>query len=407
MVHIIRILVMESGSFKTTGGAAKDTYWLCRYLYKNLKGAEIEAYADFSKIGKGVKYVKNIKDISSYGVILLNSIRDAKIIEMHIADHPGRIPFCIYTDRMDVINHYYRSPLKRLVSIWGNLPMFKAPARYEDFANSARERYSSKMVISTRDFFSKSYAFNIFQRMRGWLGCYVAVSPSQAEKAYVFFKGSSTMIECLPRAPHKQFRPLNGAHKDFPGAVSVGRLEESQKNLSFMINGISRAIKKAPELSSSELMRIVGEGPDRKMYESMVDRLGLSANIKFQGFKTDKELVGIYNSAYFFVATSNWESPGRSIIEAMACGTPVLLNEKINSPISTKSGPLLVEDGIRGFVYKSGDIEDFASKFIRMYGNGKLDSSMGKAAYKFVNEQMSVDKLYSDYVRLIKQSMKK
>ncbi|MEM3841456.1 MAG: glycosyltransferase family 4 protein [Candidatus Micrarchaeaceae archaeon] len=396
---------MESGSFKTIGGAAKDSYWLCRYLSEHLKDAEIEAYADFSRFGGGIKYAENDPDPYAYDVVLLNSIRDAKIIDMKIR-RDRNLPFCIYTDRADVVNHYYKSPIKRVFSKGANLPIFKDPSLYERAINSAREKSSSRKISMLRDFLSKSYELNIFERMKGWLGCYIAISALQANNAALFFKGSNVKVEYLLRAPHPEFKPA-GTEKSFKGAVYAGRLEESQKNVSFMLRGVRKLLDIDPSLSSAELLRISGDGPDRDMYVSMAKDLGISDNIKFLGFTDSDKLVHVYNNASFFVITSNWEGLGRSIIEAMACGLPILLNEKINPPISFEPNSELVENGKRGFVYKSGDLADFASKFRELYSNQKLASTMGMAAFEFVRKNMSIEKLYSSYMQIIESGAKR
>lgn len=395
----MRILIMESGSFKTIGGAAKDTYHLFKYLRRNLHGAQADLYADFSKFtGEKLGYVAR-KELfkRKYDAILMNSIRDSSVAGEYIRA-TGIRPFTLYTDRGDIMTSYSKSPAKRLASFYARIPPFSSNAELFERKAHSMQSSNSAQLKRLRNFLSKSYALNLFRSMRSWLDCYVATTPLQAELAGAFFAGTGVKVEYLPRAPHAQFRRL-GARKSFHGGLFVGRLEESQKNVSFMIRGIAEVLKARPDLSKSELLRIAGEGPDSAVYASLVHKLGLERNVKFLGFNGDDHLPGIYNNAGFFVATSNWESPGRAIIEAMACGIPILMRDRINSPIRTKPLRMLVEDGKSGFIYR--DMKDFVPKFIRMYEDRRRSEAMGRYASRYVGRELSLERLYRSYMELI------
>ena len=395
----MRILIMESGSFKTIGGAAKDTYRLFRYLKSSLKGARIDLYADFSKFtGEKLGYVtKEALFKRKYDVVLLNSIRDSSIAGEYISK-TGNRPFTIYTDRGDIITAYSKSPVKRFASLYGGIPLFSSNIELIERKVSRVQSSNAAQLKKVRNFFSKSYALYMFRSMRLWLDCYVATTPIQARLAEAFFVNAGVRIEYMPRAPHEQFRRL-GARKSFRGGLFVGRLEESQKNVSFMIRGVAQVLKSRPDLSKADLLHIVGEGPDREAYALLVRRLGLARNVEFSGFKGDDKLPGIYNNAGFFVATSNWESPGRAIMEAMACGIPILMRDRINSPIRTKPLRMLVEDGKSGLIYH--DMKDFVPKFIRMYEDRERSEAMGRYASRYIGKELSLGRLYKSYLKLI------
>ena len=395
----MRILIMESGSFKTIGGAAKDTYHLFKYLKSNLPGARIELYADFSKFtGEKLDYVTKEELLKrKYDAMLLNSIRDYSIAREYISS-TGNRPLTIYTDRSDIITAYSKSPLKRFASLFGGVPPFNSSAELVERKTTKIQNSNAVQPKKIRNFFSKAYALYLFRSMRSGLDCYIATTPIQAKLAEAFFADAGVKIKYMPRAPHEQFRRL-AAKKSFRGGLFVGRLEESQKNVSFMIRGIAHVLKSRPDLSKAELLHIVGEGPDKAVYVSLVRKLHLDRNVKFYGFKGDDELPRIYNNSGFFVASSNWESPGRAIIEAMACGIPILMRDRINSPIRTKPLRMLVEDGKSGFIYR--DMKDFVPKFIRMYEDRRRSEAMGRYASRYVGRELSLERLYRSYMELI------
>lgn len=388
------VLVMESGSFKTIGGAAKDTYSIYEYL-KSFHNYRVDAFGDFSKFGNDVSYVTE-KELPKreYDVLLLNSIRDVLPAGRYIRAHGSAAT--IYTDRADVMGHYARSPSKRLVAYGGHL--FSDPSRSERMLTGSGTSAGARKTV--RDFFSKSYELHMFREMRKWLTYYVAINADEVAYAKRFFT-RTTKIEYVPRAPHEIFKRL-GSKKKFSGALYVGRLEETQKNVSFLINGIKRVVELHRELSKTELLRIAGTGPDEQHYKELARRLGLEKNITFLGFvENGPGLVELYNNAGFLVSTSNWESIGRSVLEAMACGLPVLLNEKINVVINYNPKTTLVSDGRTGLVYNHSSIEDFADKFYSLYSDAEQARHIGANAAIFIGNELSMGKVLEAYKRMI------
>ena len=60
--------------------------------------------------------------------------------------------------------------------------------------------------------------------------------------------------------------------------------------------------------------------------ETLIDDLGLSERVYVAPYITDEDLPKVYNGAEFFVFPSFYEGFGMPAIEAMACGTPVLVS---------------------------------------------------------------------------------
>ena len=63
----------------------------------------------------------------------------------------------------------------------------------------------------------------------------------------------------------------------------------------------------------------------------------------FTGAVTDEELVGLYNGADVFVYPSTYEGFGLPILEAMACGTPVITSDVSSMPEVAGKAALLVD----------------------------------------------------------------
>jgi len=107
-----------------------------------------------------------------------------------------------------------------------------------------------------------------------------------------------------------------------PEYLFVGKLTE-RKNVEVIIRAISILIK---DLHNAKL-DIVGVGPQREYLNELVNKLNLGNNIKFHGKVDDDELLRLYNKNCAYVSASLWEGFGLPLLEAMACGKPVIASD--------------------------------------------------------------------------------
>ena len=97
---------------------------------------------------------------------------------------------------------------------------------------------------------------------------------------------------------------------------------------------------------------ILGRGPEKEKLIQLADKLDLSKNIAFLGFQ--KNPYKYMKKASVFVLSSLQEGFGNVIIEAMACGTPVV---STNCP----AGPdEIIENGKNGILVSVGDYKELA-----------------------------------------------
>jgi glycosyltransferase involved in cell wall biosynthesis len=93
----------------------------------------------------------------------------------------------------------------------------------------------------------------------------------------------------------------------------------------------------------------------------------------FTGYLTGNELATAYASADVFVFPSTTDTFGNVILEAQACGLPVV--------VSDSGGPKeLVEDRANGLITKSHDVEDFTRAIRALVTDPALRERMGKSA---------------------------
>lgn len=120
---------------------------------------------------------------------------------------------------------------------------------------------------------------------------------------------------------------------------------------------------------------IVGEGDDKKRLMNLTKKLNLTKIIEFTGYVSEEKKIDIYQRSLFLIENSVKEGWGLIIMEANACGTPV---------ISAKSPGLkdTVIDGETGFFYPYGVIERLAEKMRVLLENDKLREEMEKKAIR-------------------------
>ena len=124
-----------------------------------------------------------------------------------------------------------------------------------------------------------------------------------------------------------------------PYILNVGTLEP-RKNL----DGLIRAFARAKLEGIPHTLVITGaRGWGESRLAPLINELGLSASVFFTGFVEDEELPHLYRGADFFVYPSLYEGFGLPVLEAMACGTPVITSDSSSLPEVAGGAALLVD----------------------------------------------------------------
>lgn len=154
----------------------------------------------------------------------------------------------------------------------------------------------------------------------------------------------------------------------------AGKLE-NKKNPQLLVKAFRELIKS----NNNCILLIVGDGilKDKLIQLSKIEfNDNFSKRIFFIPFQNQSKMPIVYRMADVFVLPSQGpgETWGLAVNEAMASGKPVILSEKVGC------APDLVEQGVNGFVFKSGDTNDLISK-LKIFGNNAgLIEKMGKAS---------------------------
>lgn len=175
--------------------------------------------------------------------------------------------------------------------------------------------------------------------------------------------------------------------------ISVGRLEK-EKNFSSLI----RAFALVAEKHSDWTLEIYGEGSQKRPLQDLIEHFGLAKNVflKRPVYSIENEL----SKASFFVLTSDFEGFGLVIIEAMACGLPVL---SYDCPCGPRN---IISDGTDGFLIPLGDEQQLAEKMCSMMEHPELRKEMGKAAID-KSKRYSIEHVVCLWMNLFERLVKK
>jgi len=117
---------------------------------------------------------------------------------------------------------------------------------------------------------------------------------------------------------------------------------------------------------------MVGNGELEGMLKDMVRNHKNEETVHFINFQNQSQMPAVYHSADVFVLPSQSETWGLGVNEAMAAGLAVLVSNRCGCAVD------LVENGVNGFIFKSGNVEDLSSRLKEMAGDKNLLSKMGK-----------------------------
>jgi glycosyltransferase involved in cell wall biosynthesis len=118
----------------------------------------------------------------------------------------------------------------------------------------------------------------------------------------------------------------------------------------------------------------VGDGPERSNLERTAAELGISDRVRFLGFLNQSQLPSAYCAADLFVLPSLFEPFGLVVNEAMLCGLPLVLSDRVGARFD------LLRAGETGYVYPAGDSDALASVLREILPDAETRARMGAAA---------------------------
>jgi glycosyltransferase involved in cell wall biosynthesis len=171
---------------------------------------------------------------------------------------------------------------------------------------------------------------------------------------------------------HGTFCPDSSVKRsEVPTVVFLGRLRK-YKGVQILLRAVPKIREKVPEVK----VLIVGDGPHRETLEKLAARLGISDVVTFTGFVPSQERVRFLRTSHVAVTPSPKEGWGLTVVEANACGTPVVASR---SPGLRDS----VRHGETGFLVRHGDVEELAARVVEVLTDGALRDALAEGALEW------------------------
>ncbi|MGD8189488.1 glycosyltransferase [Brevibacillus ginsengisoli] len=146
--------------------------------------------------------------------------------------------------------------------------------------------------------------------------------------------------------------------------VAAGRLTY-QKGFDLLLHALRQVINHRQDVQ----LTILGEGPLRNELESLAVSLDLAQHVTFAGFQENPHRYMLH--ADLFVLSSRWEGFPNIVLEALACGCPVVATD-------CPSGPReILQDNRYGYLVESQNVPALAEGMCRML-NGEIKFAAGE-----------------------------
>lgn len=245
---------------------------------------------------------------------------------------------------------------------------------------------SAKLIVTCNDLYFLGRSGNLIIDWLKWnytrlifkkADLIIAISQYSKREAMRLFGCSPNKVEVVYGSLDKRFKPLDKAEsfnkiskkfkilkQDF--ILYVGNLNP-HKNIA----GLIKAYNLLPGFLKNRFQLVIVGKKDNSYIQlsHLVRRSGLNNNIEFLDQVSDDDLLFLYNAASISVLVSFWEGFGLPALEAMACGTAVVVSD-------TAALPEVVGDS--GIYVNPRDIEDIAHHLQKILCNEALRKELSQ-----------------------------
>jgi glycosyltransferase involved in cell wall biosynthesis len=180
-----------------------------------------------------------------------------------------------------------------------------------------------------------------------------------------------------------------GVRADTPAVLYLGRLHPI-KRVDLLIESMARL----PDDVRGARLLIAGTGDDRyeRRLRAVAGACGLSDRVEFLGFVADRMKVSLLEAADVVVLPSHHENWGFALVEALACGTPVVTTRAVNiwSDLDASGGAVIAEPSP----------ESIGQAIAGLLGDPSRRDAMGSGGRAWVLDTLEPDRVMGRYEHL-------
>ena len=241
-----------------------------------------------------------------------------------------------------------------------------------------------RVIVSRRVDFPPSTG--VWSRAKyGWPDHFVAISNRIADVLRRASVPSAriTVVHSAIDTTRFDVEPLPRSALGLPeGALVLGNVAAlvGHKDQATLLRAMAGIVQELPQTH----LVIAGEGPLRAPLVALRNSLGLSEHVRFLGYRND--VPQLLRTLDLFVMSSKEEGLGTSVLDAMACGVPV---------VATSGGgiPEMVRHNATGWLVPVGDAEALAQGVIGAYRDRERTTRLAQAALAMVDREFRVDRM--------------
>jgi len=190
---------------------------------------------------------------------------------------------------------------------------------------------------------------------------FAVISPSTRDDLVARGISRDSVDVVLCGLDHATYRVLPGSERSHrPTIIHFGRLRKYKG-----VDIVLLAFAKIRETLPDARLVIVGDGPGLPALRHLAGRLHLGDSVDFTGHLPTAELVASLNRVHLFLNASPKEGWGLTVVEANACGVPVVASDR----------PGLRDSVLHertGYLVPYGDVGAFARRAVEILGNPDL-----------------------------------
>jgi glycosyltransferase involved in cell wall biosynthesis len=178
----------------------------------------------------------------------------------------------------------------------------------------------------------------------------------------------------------ERFKPVDGARAPIAGSPfndpalwlvgTVGRLQTVKDQVN-LVRAVARATGVSAEARARLRLVIAGDGPQRDEVEGAITESGLQSHVWLAGVRED--VPTILRGLDAFALPSLAEGISNTVLEAMACGLPV---------VATRVGgtPDLIDEGVTGRMVPPADPQSLGDALLALFSDPAAARGLGRSA---------------------------
>lgn len=203
----------------------------------------------------------------------------------------------------------------------------------------------------TVDYIKQRIINNIYLKWTKHADYVFAISTGIAQKIVKYAGNKNVRIIYNPIASSASMKLIKKP-KEENVFIYIGRLDDAQKNISFLFEALSKFYVK------KWILKMIGEGPDEQKLKDLAKKIKINGRVEFLGFR--ERPYDVIDEATCLILTSRYEGFPSVLVEAIERGLPVLSSD-------CETGPQdIVKNGVNGYLYKPGNKKQFYKYLLKI-----------------------------------------